>query len=766
MPSDNPNELNQLLKRLDHLQEQQENLRRELHSVRYEVLRMRGQAQTNTPPTPEAEPRQQRTTRPETPPQQQQRQRKKSRFSLKIPQGGLEEFIGGNLVSKIGIVILVIGVGIGAKYAIDNELISPLTRIVLGYGLGAVLLGLAFRLRSEYQNFSAVLLSGAMAILYFITFAAYDFYALIPQLVAFGLMLVFTAFTVAAAISYDRVVIAHIGLVGAYAVPVLLSDGSGKVLIFFSYISLINIGILVVAFKKYWRSLYYAAFLISWSIYLSWFALDYRYEKHFTIAFVFASLFFLTFYAIFLAYKLLKQEKFALRDVLSMLSNSFFFYGTGIALLRHYPSGEQLFGLFTVGNAVIHFLVSALIYRQKLGDRNLFYFTSGLVLVFITITIPVQLDGQWVTLLWAGEAAVLFWVGRSKQVVAYEKLAYPLVFLAFFSLLQDWEAVYYRSPPVLEAFFNLQLVSTILFTLAFGFMTFISTRYESSTANKFIALLYYAIPLFFLFGLYSILNNEIYLYWESQYWNTLVEGSSISTFNPDIPRFSVLWRLLYSALFLAGLAFANTRKFRHVGLGRLQFILTALVLLWFYGEGFRAMVSLQSSYNSPPFPELFEVGIMHILIRYMVFAALSTMIVMTYPYLSLFTEKRTAVIFDLVFHLTILVILSSELLNWTSMATADNQPYYRIGLSILWGAYALLVVALGIWKKHKHLRISAIALLGATLVKLFFYDISQLSGGVKTVVFVVLGALFLLISFLYNRYKDLITGSEEETSGQ
>ena len=75
-----------------------------------------------------------------------------------------------NLINKIGIIVLIIGVGIGAKYAIDNELISPLTRIILGYLVGAGLLGFAIRLQKKYENFSAVLLSGSMAIFYFITY--------------------------------------------------------------------------------------------------------------------------------------------------------------------------------------------------------------------------------------------------------------------------------------------------------------------------------------------------------------------------------------------------------------------------------------------------------------------------------------------------------------------------------------------------------------------------------------------------------------------
>jgi uncharacterized membrane protein len=72
----------------------------------------------------------------------------------------------------------------------------------------------------------------------------------------------------------------------------------------------------------------------------------------------------------------------------------------------------------------------------------LFYLVSGLVLVFITIAIPVQLDGNWVTLLWAGEAALLFWIGRTKNVPVYEKLSYLLMILAFISILHDWTTVY------------------------------------------------------------------------------------------------------------------------------------------------------------------------------------------------------------------------------------------------------------------------------------------------------------------------------------
>lgn len=75
----------------------------------------------------------------------------------------LEKFIGENLINKIGILIIIVGVVIGAKYSIDNNLISPLTRILLGYLTGLSLVVLGFKLKKNYHGYSAVLVSGALA---------------------------------------------------------------------------------------------------------------------------------------------------------------------------------------------------------------------------------------------------------------------------------------------------------------------------------------------------------------------------------------------------------------------------------------------------------------------------------------------------------------------------------------------------------------------------------------------------------------------------
>ena len=111
--------------------------------------------------------------------------------------------------------------------------------------------------------------------------------------------------------------------------------------------------------------------------------------------------------------------------------------------------------------------------------------------------------------------------------------------------------------------------------------------------------------------------------------------------------------------------------------------------------------------------------------------------------------------FDCLLHLTLLWIASSELITWMEIMKFSQSS--KLGLTILWGVYALVLIVLGIWKKKKHLRVGAIALFGVTLYKLFFFDMEDLDTIAKTIVFLSLGVLLLIISFLYNKYKHLIS---------
>ncbi|WP_338355926.1 DUF2339 domain-containing protein [Yeosuana marina] len=683
----------------------------------------------------------------------------------------LEKFIGENLINKIGIAILVIGVAIGTKYSIENNLISPLTRIVLGYLAGLGLLGSGLKLKLKYENFSAVLVSGAMTIMYFITYAAYAYYNLMPQELTFILMFVFTVFTVFAALKYNNHIIALIGLVGAYAVPFLLSDGSGNATILFSYMGIINMGILVLAFKNYWKSLYYTSFALTWLIFFSWYTASYVTSDYFTVALSFLCLFFVIFYAAFLGYKLLKKEQFETLDIVLLLANSFIFYGLGYSILEDHETGSQLLGAFTLSNAVLHFIVSVIIYKLKLADRNLFYLVSGLVLVFITIAIPVQLDGNWVTLLWVGEAALLFWIGRTKQISVYEYLSYPLMGLAVLSLYQDWGTGYlnfmsFDTTNTLTPILNTYFLSTVLFVAAFGFMYYLhkNKRYVSPIKSNegLLKLVSFMLPAIILSAVYFGLFFEIEHYFQALYKNSEIKLDNYQYYsNYDILNFKTIWLLVYSMAFVSILSIINIKKTKDRILGLINIALNGLVVLCFLFIGLYTLSELRDSYLSQYLEEYYHIGGFNIIIRYLSYVFLALTLLVSYRYTKAsFMKMDDNINFSILFHITLLWILSSELINIMDLSGATQS--YKLGLSILWGIYSLSLIGLGIWKKQKHLRVAAIVLFSITLIKLFFYDIAHLGTLSKTIVFVSLGILLLIISFLYNKFKNQIADDTED----
>ena len=782
--ADKDEQIQLLLNKLDDLMKRQEYFSKEIQALRVEITQLRTKTNANPPIKGESVSNSSYTG------EQNSGQKEKiladagsistapaQKLSSTLKgKSNLEKFIGENLINKIGIIITVIGAGIGAKYSIEHELISPLTRIMLGYLMGSGLLGFGIKLKKKYPNYSAVLVGGAIAIFYFITFSAYNFYSLIPQTLAFALMVVFTIFAVVAALHYDMQVIAHIGLVGAYAVPFLLSDGSGKVAILFSYTAIINGGILFIAFKKYWKPLYYVAFILTWLIYTGWYVFSYKADVHFFLAFTFLIIFFFTFYALFLSYKLVKKEKFEKQDIFFLLSNSFIFYGYGYTMLNGTETGKYLLGIFTLCNAIIHFIISAVIYRQKLADKNLFFMIAGLVLVFITITIPVQLEGNWVTMLWAGEAALLFWIGRTKNVATYERLAYPLILLMVFSLVQDLvsaENVFNHKSIYFTPVFNIRFLTALIVIASLSWITFLNSgsKYDSTGVQnkKLKAIVNYGVPTLLLVIIYFVLRVEISIYFNQLYLGSMLEIkdsklSIIDTYiDNDWREYQSIWILNYSLLFFSILSFINFKKIKNKLLGIINLGLNTLTIFIFLIQGLYLLSELRESYLTQEFSKYYTPTAMNIGIRYVCFAFVSLAFVCIHRYRQQeFMQPlplHFKMLFELFLHSSMVWITSSELLSWMDIFHSSHS--YKLGLSILWGIYALFLIILGIWKKRQFLRICAIVLFTVTLVKLFFYDIDHLNTIAKTIVFVTLGILLLAISFLYNKYKHLINAEHE-----
>src|SRR6185437_263945 len=157
----------------------------------------------------------------------------------------LESRIGSHWLNRIGIAAVLIGVSYFLKYAFENNWIGPSGRIAIGLiaGIAVVLWSENFRSRG-YRIFSFSLKAVGIGVLYLSLWAAFQVYHLMPSEVVFACMLVVTCATCAMALTQDAEILAVYSIVGGFATPLLLSTGVNREIALFSYVTLLDLGIL------------------------------------------------------------------------------------------------------------------------------------------------------------------------------------------------------------------------------------------------------------------------------------------------------------------------------------------------------------------------------------------------------------------------------------------------------------------------------------------------------------------------------------------
>lgn len=662
-----------------------------------------------------------------------------------------EDLIGRNIASKVGILITIIGVFIGAKYAIDKNLISPLVRIMSGYVAGVSLIFVAIRLKKKYENYSAVLLGGGLAVLYFLTYIAFSFYDIFSQQAAFLIMVCITVAAVVSAISYNKVIIANIGLIGAYAIPFLLSNNQQHYAVFLTYIAIINTGVLVISIIRLWKSLLYLSFLFTWIMFIAFNFLELSNREWQTLEWSFLSVTFLQFYGCVLVYKLIKNEKYTIRDSIIIILNAFIFYGLGYLFLED-NNHDNLTGAYTLFNAAIHFIIFMILNYAKPADKTISYIIAGLIITFITITVPVQFDGNWVTLLWAAETVTLCYAGLFLNRSGFQIAGLILSFLTVFSQVYNWGEYIDSRASQLTSFLNMQFFSAIITACLLSIVLWLYNSKKFSLAtpvkNAYFQYHQFILPALVIALFYFTGTIEISL------WADKIIDAKHSF---QWMQYKILLLIAYSLLFIYGLFILNKSLFKKGTLGHAITILLALAFMITVTTGFYALSVLRIEYIQNTTHTITYYYQYHYSLIVLLVAGL--FILNNTAEKFWITNKHISKLLVLYIHLIILFILSNEFLHWISLLQVTNQ--YKLGLSILWAVYALFLIVIGIRKKRSYLRIGAIVLFAITLIKLLLYDVAGLSTITKTITFISLGVILLIVSYLYNRYKNIILMKDE-----
>ena len=665
----------------------------------------------------------------------------------------LEKFIGENLISKIGIAILVLAIGFFVKYAIDNDWIGPVGRVGIGILCGGILVAVAHRLRNQYKAFSSVLVGGGLAIFYFTITLGYQQFHLFSQTAGFVIMVVITAFAVALSHLYDRQELAVIALIGGFATPFMVSNGSGNYKVLFTYLLILNGGLLAIAYNKAWRILNILAFIFTVILFAGWLInLPYASQPDtYRAGFLFATLFYLLFLVINIAHNIRERKRFIASDFGILLSNTALYFAAGLYCLSG-MNADEYHGLFSAAMGVFNLALSYILLRKQSIDKNILYLLIGVTLSFISLTAPIQLNGNYITLFWSCECVLLYWLYLKSQIPIV-RIASMIIWVAMLiSLVWDWFNVYafnFSHAPVIA---NKGFITT-LFGAVGSYLLFTFRKTELNTAivparwphkNVFRVT---ALLLLYLAGAFEI-NYQF-----SHYYPMADVGT--------------LYLLLYTFGFILLFTTVTQR-------------VASITLPWYLYYGFLALciiiylLSLNDVFDIQQrmlTEQLYKGHFMaHWLAAILMSLIFFTIIRSLRFTANAFLQKNVPVLTWLL--CTAMVIYASAEVHLlanqlyysrTNSLAYIQSVYVKAGLPILWGICSFAFMYTGMRFKFRTLRIISLSLFSLTLLKLFIYDIRNIPVTGKIAAFFILGILLLIVSFMYQRLKTIIIENEKKS---
>jgi uncharacterized membrane protein len=307
-----------------------------------------------------------------------------------------------------GVVFTILAVGWFLKYSFDQNWIGPAGRVAMAYLGGMAFLGIGEFFRSKkFHVFGLYLIGGGIAMLYFATFAAFHIYHLISQVPAFGIMILVTTLACTLSLVYDTKWLAVLGLIGGFMTPVILSTGVDKQVALMTYMTILNVGILTIAFFRQWPLLNFLGFLLTWILFSGWYFQFYMDEK-FWKTIIFLNIFFLTYALVPFIYHVVQEHGRRLRGIWITMPNAFVAFGFSFAMIKSSFSVEAV-SIVTVAYAIIFLLMANTIYRRDREQIGAFVMMIGKAILFLVLTVPILFSEHWITFFWAIQAVVLLW---------------------------------------------------------------------------------------------------------------------------------------------------------------------------------------------------------------------------------------------------------------------------------------------------------------------------------------------------------------------
>ena len=646
----------------------------------------------------------------------------------------LEKFIGENLVNKIGIAILVLAIGFFVKYAIDNDWVGPAGRVGIGILAGGILIGIAHRLRTNYKAFSSVLVGGGLAVFYFTITLAYHEFHLFNQTTSFIILIVITCFAVALSLLYDKQELAVIALVGGMSSPFMVSNGNNNYNALFIYLIILNAGLLIIAYNKSWRILNITAFALTVLVVAG--VIYTIPDNAYLIGFSYTSTLYLMFFLINIAYNTRENQKFIASDFTILLINTALYFSSGLYLLT-IGHAEQFRGLFAASIGAINLLFSFMLFRTKKAEINILYLLIGITLTFISLTAPIQLHGHFITLFWAAESVLLYWLYQKSSIKLMRLTSLIIWFAMLLSLLMDWFELYSSSTAVLTIIANKGFITTVFTAVCSWLLYVLSNKpHDNKPLISPNVYKYTATVLLFASGALEINHQFLNRY--------------------PLTDLNILYLMLYLPVFVYvfGWLVRISKSASDPDTIAAIYAVTITIYLLLTPQFFELQSDMLTGHQAGTSHFIAHwIGALFILLIFYDLISICRTWMQAYSNIISWLIAAAIVLF-----LSLEVCLLSNLMFYHQGTSLDQieTVYIKTALPVLWGIASFALMWLGMRYKTRVLRIISLSLFTLTLVKLFVYDIENIPAAGKIAAFFCLGVLLLIISFMYQKVKIII----------
>ena len=657
-----------------------------------------------------------------------------------------EQVLGRNWFAIIGGIAVVLGIGFFLKLAFDNNWINDIGRIALGVVVGIGFLGVGEYAQRRVPRWAQAVTASGAAILYLTIYAAFGLYQLISPTAAFLLLAVVVTVAVLLALRYESLVIALLGLVGAFISPVMLGPDLPDERLALVYILIVDVGILAISTFRNWRWLTLVGLAGSYGIFAYWMLEVSGFNP------VFAQIaltgIFLTFAAATPLFHILWRRMPGAADLSLMSVNAVAYFALTTAIL--WDDYDGWFGLIAFGLTALYGVIALAAFKRSGTPARTAVFALGIAAVFLTMAFPLQFSGYSVAVAWAAQGVVMVWMsfylGRwQTRAFGIAVLALAVCHLVLFDFWVDAEGY----TPILNGRF---LTMAVVIGAFYAAGIIYRRNWEAEGQFKVER---WAMPT--MLGIanlltLALLSLEIVNFRESDrlsWAGVFGLGSRLEFQSGTHLVLTLLWAAYGTAVVAAGML----RRYEPARWGGLAVLGVAVWKLLTY-DVFLDLDSLT-------FTPLLNM-------RFLTFALmLGLLSVLAFRFRrdeSVLTEREAFVFPALlvVSNTVALWMLSQEVFYYfDSLEERHGGDYFsamHLSLTVLWAVYSMGTIGAGIAAQSSRVRLAGMGLLAIPVAKLFVYDVFLLDLAYRVAAFITLGCMLLGMGLVYQRYGGAVRG--------